>query len=593
MGWTRECLMKKLEYYQEIADEDIERDRTQNIMFEKIDQMWDGDWELPDSLKKQAYMRSFKTTAPHDAMWAAGRVMASRQPFINVQPISPSPEHFTEEKIENLLDWQLYNIIRRSKTDPLMEMALSAVKYSQIALQPIYIPYVFKGKTDARSKAIKKMGDFSFRVHNPQTVHARFNDYCLESVTLAVKKTAQDVIDMYPDLKDKIVRYIKDSNLDADSREQELYLYDFMDYEDRVIWISVGGSEKESSGGLELVMKAHGIPFLPWVFRKDLHPIMKPVVDADLWANANVLESLRYYNVISTVSMAKSWAKTMDGEGIEIDYTDPAAQVMLKPGDDFGSTIPAQIDQNINLLIDSVRGDIRQTTVAEALTTIDKLASGTPFATVNAILQASIASLANIQKLVEASLEDAFSQMLLWVDHSDIPLKSKQRKTTNLNDPMKTAGADLVLKKGDFDPESIIIKVTMNTTTPTDKDAAINRAILMSSRLPITPRRAMEDNGLEYNESDWQAYMTNQYVNAEVKADTDRIMMQPQLEAQQMQMAQQQQMQQEQMAQQAEAEGKQPLMENTKGEAGLSPASAAPSMTREAFTNQTNGEQIA
>jgi len=592
--------MKKLEYYQQIADEDIERDKTQNEMFEKIDDMWNGDWELPASLKAHDYMREFKTTAPHDAMWAAGRVMASRQPFINVQPLSPSPEHFTEERIENLLDWQLYNIIRRSKSDPLMEIALSAVKYSQVAFQPIYIPYEFKGKTDPRSKAIKRLGDFSFRVHNPQTVHARFNDYCLESVTLAVLNTAQEIIDMFPDFKNEIISLVKSNNasgdFDAAMQNQKLSLYDFTDYEDRVIWASIGDSLKDGFG-VELLKKPHGIPFMNWVFRKDLHPIMKPVVDADLWANANILESLRYYNVVSTISQARSWSKTISGEGVEIDHTDPASQVQLRTGEEFGMLQAAQIDPTINLLIDSVRGDIRQTTVAEALTTIDKLASGTPFATVNAILQASIASLANIQKLVEGSLEDAFVQMLQWIDYSDIPLKGKQRKTTNMDSPMKNAGADLVLKKGDFDPDTIVIKVSMNTSTPTDKDAAINRAILMSSRLPISPRKAMEDNGLEYNESDWQAYITNQYVSAEVKADTDRIVMKPQLEAQQMQMEQQQQMQQEQMAQQAEMAGQeptdQPLMENTQGEAGLSPASAAPSMTREAFTNETNGEQIA
>ena len=602
-------MIEKLDYYKELVADDIRLDKENSKTFQKIEDMWNNKWELPVGLKDKQYMRSFKTTAPHDAILAAGRVMANKLPTIKVQPMSPSSENGTEERIETLLDWHFYNILRRSPSNPFMDIAMSAVKFSRIAFQVIHIPTELSGNSKA-IQATKRLGDFSWRVHkNPQNVHARFDDFILRSVSVASTRTASEIINLYPGIKVKLESEVRKRISDQDSlgaalSRMKFTLYDCMDYDNRAIWLSLqeGGVVDETGGGsdsLEIMRKEHGLPFLPWVYKQDDHPLMKSVVDADLYSNANVLESLRYYLVIATVAQARSWSKTISGDGVEIDHTEPASQVQLKTGEEFGMLPPAQLDPTINMLIDSVRGDIRQTTVAEALTTIDKLASGTPFATVNAILQASIASLGTIQKITENSLEEGFYQMLQWMDHTGKPLVGKRRVTKNTNMELTKSGADIVLKKGDISPEDIFITVSLNTTTPTDKDSAINRAILMSSRLPISPRKALEDNGVEYTDADEQSFMTYQYSNAEMQADLKSITMRPELEAQQMQMQQQQAMQQEQMQAQAQTQMaeqpqvEQPMTENMQGEAGL-PPSSVPTMTRESMSNQDmSGQGIA
>ncbi len=591
----------EIERYQELIQEDIKKDSDANKMFEAIDKMWNNDWDLPSGLKDRDYMRAFKTTAPHDAMLAAGRVMASKMPNISIQPMSPTSSDGLEERIESLLDWNLYNIIRRSPDNPLMDLAMSAVKYSRIAYQVICLPYELKGKNDPKSKAMKRLGNFAFRVHkNPQTVHARYDDMILESVSVASVKKANEVADLYPSARKKIESAIlkelgSKEDLQLLMNRTNVSLYDWTDYENRAIWMSIGESalsDQASAPHVVILNEPHGMPFLPWVFKQDDHPLMKSVYDADLYANANVLESLRYYLVVATVAQARSWSRTLDGNVVEIDHSDPGSQVTMKQGEEFGMLPPAQLDPTINMLIESVRGDIRQTSVAEALTSIDRLASGTPFATVNAILQASISSLSSIQKLVESSIEEGLYQMLQWIDFANVPMLGLRRETKSYNKDTNIAGASLMLSKGEVNPEDIYIKVSMNTTTPTDKDAAINRAILVSTQLPVTPQKAMDDNGIEYSDADFQNWSSWQYFKAEQGADVARISMKPQLEAQQMMQQQQMQDQQAQMEAQAnqemngETEVQQPGFDNTQGEAGLNPAQAQPGIGREQISNQ-------
>ena len=585
----------EIEEYQELIQEDINRDRPVNKVFNEIDRMWNNDWELPSGLKDRDYMRAFKTTAPHDAMLAAGRVMASKQPNISIQPMTPTSSDGLEERIESLLDWNLYNIIRRSPDNPLMDIAMSAVKYSRVAYQVICLPYELKGKNDPKSKAMKRLGNFALRVHkNPQTVHARYDDMILNSVSVASVKKASEVANLYPKARKKIEDAIRkelggEDDLQLLLNRTNVSLYDWTDYENRAIWMSIGESalsDQTSSPFVTILNEAHGMPFLPWVFKQDDHPLMKSVVDADLYSNANVLESLRYYLVVATVAQARSWSRTVDGSGVEIDHADPGSQVTMKVGEEFGMLPPAQLDPTINMLIESVRGDIRQTSVAQALTSIDQLAAGTPFATVNAILQASISSLSNIQKLIESSLEEGLYQMLQWVDYADVPMTGIRRTTKSNNKDVNMVGANLLLSKGEVNPEDIYIKVSMNTTTPTDKDASINRAILVSTQLPVTPQKAMDDNGIEYTDADFQNWAGWQYFKAEQGADIARISMKPQLEAQQMMQQQQMQAQQAQQGMTGETEVPQPGFDNTQGEAGLSPASAQPGIGREQISNQ-------
>ena len=604
---------KDLEYYQEIASQTVENDRPFVEMAQEIDKMWNCEWELPEGMKDKDWMREFITTAPHDAMWAAGRSSVARQPNISVMPFGTADADRAEQ-IEGLLDWHFFQTVRRSAKNPFIDIAMSAVKYSRVAMQTVYIPHEFKG--DKRLTRMRRNGDFALKVHNPQNVHAEYNEFGLESVTLAVPKTGRELVILYPEMEEAIVSQIDVAGDDFNYylNKTVFTLWDYTDWDDRIIWFTPGiGSNTlaPNAGGLtEIMRKPHGLDFLPWVFKQDDNPLMKPVIDAKLFNNANILESLRYFLVVSTVAQARSWSKTPTGEGVEIDYSEPASQVQMTSQQDFGILQPSQLDPNLSMLIDSVRGDIRQTTVAEALTTIDRLSSGTPFATVNAILQASIESLSPIHKVIENSIEESLYQLLSWVKKSGIALTGYKRKKTSDTQEDKMKGAELILNDTDFDPKDIYLTVTLNTETATDRDAAINRAILVSSRLPISPRKALEDNGYDYNQADFEEFALWGYVNSEHQADMQRILMQPELEAAQMQQqmamqAQQQQQgaQQQAMQQQAQmsaeqgdmnqGEGGQPIFEGAQGEAGLSPASINPSGTRETMGGGTNlGEPL-
>ena len=247
------------------------------------------------------------------------------------------------------------------------------------------------------------------------------------------------------------------------------------------------------------------------------------------------------------------------------------------------------------MLVESVNADIRQATVAEALTTIEKFASGgTPFSTVNAILQAAIASLSPISKLGEAALEDGLYQMLHWIKKSGKMTIGYRTNDVNKDDPASSIGAQVAIDPDTIDPDNMYIKVTLQADTPSDKQQRINMANEML-KLGVTPQYAMETNGIEFTEQNYNDFLEWRYAQAEVEADVQRIMMQPQMEAQQAQIQQQQQIAQQQMAQQTaqqsmESANARPF-EQTRGRnpMGNPPAQSVPGMGREQITGETMG----
>ena len=590
-----------IDKYQRILEVAIDNDRAKNEVLRKIDEMWNCEWELPPGLKGKAWVRKFVATGPHDAMIAAARAFSNKDPFINVQPLSPTDKD-NAENIETVLAWHMSRAKRRSPKDPIYEMMLSAVKYSEIAFQVLYIPHELK-REGTRLKHISGGGDFAFRVHNPQNIHVKYSDYGLEGVGVTSIMTASAAADMFGDkndgvkkMKAQLIGLDKKESLESLMDDTKITFFDYTDHENRAVWGAFGESDSVGNDFV-FIDEPHNLPFFPWVYRRDDHPLMKPIVDADLYSNINNLLTLRYYTTISRVAQAGSWSKTASGEGVEVDYTDPAGQVKLGLQDEFGVLQPAQIDPNINLLIQDVNADIRQATVAEALTTIEKFAGGAPFSTVNAILQAAIASLSPISKLGEAGLEDGLYQMLHWVKKSGRPLLGYMTKNKNKDRPEMSEGAQIVIKPDEIDPDNMYIKVTLQADTPSDKQQRINMANEML-KLGVTPQYAMETNGIEYTEQNYADFLEYTYMQAEVSADVQRIQMKPQLEVQQMQMEQQQQMQaqaqkqmQQQTSQQAmESANAQPYQQ-TRGRSpmGNPPAQSVPGQGREQITGETMG----
>jgi len=589
--------------YQNIMAVAIEAGKAKNNMLREIDKLWNCEWELPEGLAGKDWVRAFRLTGPHDAMFAAARTFSDKDPFIDIQPLSPIDKE-NAESIETVLKWHLSRAKRRAPKDPIYEIMVNAVKYSEVAFQVLYLPHELK-RPGSRLKTISGGGDFAFRVHNPQNVYAKYSDYGLEGVGVTSLMTASSVANMFDKdnkgviaMKKKISSGLaKGESLESVMDDTWISYFDYTNHEDRGIWGTISNNKlvvETADPDFVFMDEPHDLNFFPWVYRKDDHPLMKPVIDAGLYGNACTLATLRYYITITRVAQAGSWSKTASGEGVEVDYTDPGGQVKLRHGDEFGVLQPAQIDPNINMLIESVNADIRQATVAEALTTIEKFAGGgTPFSTVNAILQAAISSLSPITKLGEAALEDGLYQMLHWIKKSGKMTIGYRTSDKNRDNPEQSIGAQVVIDPEQIDPDNTYIKVTLQADTPSDKQQRINMANEMLN-LGVTPQYAMETNGIDFTEQNYNDFLEWKYAQAEVEADVQRIMMQPQLEVQQMQIQQQQQAEaqlQQQTAQQEMQSANAQAFEQTRGRSsvGNPPIQSVPGMGREQITGETMG----
>src|SRR5574339_998252 len=99
-------MLKDLSYYADSAREAIENDKERDQIYQKIDEACNATFENPDELKALPWIqeRKFVTTAPADAINAAIRTFAARQPRIEIQPLSEdSREYERTEQHEYLM----------------------------------------------------------------------------------------------------------------------------------------------------------------------------------------------------------------------------------------------------------------------------------------------------------------------------------------------------------------------------------------------------------------------------------------------------------------------------------------------------------
>ena len=623
--------MQKLEFYQSIVAEDIAKDSSSNDLFVKIDKAYNCDWSAPGELAQQRWWRNMVSTAAHDAIEAPTRVFAQALPHIDIMPSNSSPQELERVgKIERGLLWHFDLANRRNTSSrPLWSISQHAVKYAKVAFQVIYLPHYTSTKDEGNGyasvskKHSARFGDFDIRIHDPKNVHARYSSYGIESVSLVTMCKAWDIVKDFENIPSakKGIDALKKSltangaDLQAELRTRNVVLYDYCDSVVRVQWYAVAESiDVTGAGGgsaVELMREEHGLPFIPWVVRYDDHPLLKPIIDAKLWENSNILRSLEYAQVIATAAQPRIKTITMDGEGTDVSFDDPAGQIQLRQGEDAQVFPPAQLDPNLRVLNQQADSDMFQTTASRILGAIDQVAgASTPFATINAMLQTAIAQLGRYKRLAETALEDMFYLMLQWLDYEGESLMAweteNRSEKTSRGGQINIMPAKLIPEEGEvpesavyFDPESIHIKVELQSETTTNEQARINQAILLSERLPYSPEDALEMNGFEYteaNKASWALSMMEraeiqgvaQEISAQYQLKIQQVQMQMQMEMQQMQM-QMQQMQQQQAQQQATREQ---AMQNMNPQSAANAMSAESAMSTMQGIDNRNGEQV-
>jgi len=631
--------MEKLNYFQAIMKEDIQKDKDRDANIAKMRDILGCIPDFPQELKDLPWFAEYVTSTPTDGIDAAVRVFATNYPSIRVFPPGIIIEELQRaEGIEDALMWGFRKANQRGVHRPLETSLTHVLSFGIAAAQVRYIPYCYKkelkkkkGETEKeyarrtrRIRAMRQQGDFTYVFHQPETVHTRCSPDMLESVSLSKVMTVADVVREVGAENSGIKKMLakiesKDEKKQADLEKTLCVYCDLTDYDYRVRWAYISDTIDESAGGkdvFEFTREEHELDFLPWVYRECGKPLLQTVIDSHSYDRQNEIGSL-YLALMKAVVAHPGYASTTpSGEGVEIDYTQPGGQIILKPGESITNVQPRQMDQTLPAQVQQGDAALGRQMNTQALTALTEFAKNTPFASLNAILQATVSSLSDKRLTAESFWEDVFYQELRWIKYSGIPLAGQRIKARRgaEGNPLLQKGSTVTLGgEGPgsymFDPDALTIKVKLREDTPTDRQTRLNSAFMLHKEGKFAMETCLEEFGLDDIETNDSLWLEEQLEMAVVQAKTRNIIqesdmaLREQIKAEVMkeimtQMKQQQGQQQEQPQQGQEMTPQNQQNEMAMGDqnmlaqgqqGGAASAMVASNMTREMVSGQDRG----
>ena len=470
----------------------IQNDVKKVNHFRDIDKVIEFGLELPEDLKKLKWMRNIQSTLPVEVMVVGTKVLATIEPQVFIQPLNSNEGtiKLANAKEQNIL-WQLMQMDKRHKSGMISELVESALRYDSIACFTVPVNWQIKGqqgKLPSRYKAAMNQGGFITTVENPKDIHSRFSPLGLDMVLNAKVMRARDAMYFYgPDAKvlgEKI-----------EGREGEMYVtvYDFWNYDDRVLWISKPSEHQElampSGGGWIMFSKDMELPFMPWSVVEGgsslatasdhtVRPLLGPIVHANQLELQLILQSMAYSEAAGYAAAPRAKITSLSGETVEISFGDIQSKVILKPGEDYEILPPPTIDSNLLLIFDRIEAASSRLAGLKALSDLES-PSGTAFATVNAQIKVATTALDPPKKLGERALSIIAENVLRWTSHTGDDLVGYGTGDGNL-------GVEYRNESKFIEPTEIYTGVTLSHHIPTDELQQINAVTILMKEIGIS-----------------------------------------------------------------------------------------------------------
>jgi len=482
----------------------IEQRRTCNLMFDFMDAAFHNEWDWPNDYKPE-WVHKVISSDPHDALRSATQILGSVTPHVKVQPLSSDAETKKRtDDLERALQWQLDLASARNQGSVIESVVQSALQYSMVCAQVLYIPYqekMARSKGDTalanRMKAARQFGDFSIVLRHPKDVYVTESDFLpVEDVVYRRVYTRQEFIKTWGrDLYNKV-------NKGGDAVEGYILVYDYVDFENRFLWACEVQSLEQvdmAFSGEVILDRKHGLGFVPWVIRssganyysrpeKRLKPLLYPVYKAGHWDIQNVILSLLESEVIAYSAAPRGVIKSYNPWEVQVDYGDPGRNVRITPDEDYQRIPPPGIDQGLGDALEILSGMIGKETVARMIQN-PEMKADVPFSAMNLIFQLGANTLTPYKNLAEKALADICRQMLLWVTEYNVPLVSYSKEKDE-------KGRQIIIDPKDFDVDNLFITVVLTADVPTDKTARVNAAVMMNQRLNYPSSRGLEQVGV-------------------------------------------------------------------------------------------------
>lgn len=531
-----------------------------NDLYDKVDDHVHSVWELPSNVSNISWMRAVITTDPADAVATTVRTFATHAPKFRITPLANNePNRLRANEIEQILRWHWKKASNRAETRPLWNVVESAARYAMVAAQVVYLPCQFKTFetlkiNSVKAKAALALGPFAIVSHNPKGVYPLYSNMMLEGVLSVRTELADDFCNFWGDRAKDIKKQLDGSTV------QYVTCWDYTDYDERVVYAFLktdSGDTEDAGQKFEIVNEAHGLPFLPWVVKKwgntldndsenRVNPMLGSIIQAKQWETQNILESINTSLVIQRAASPVAYDETPSGEGLETDFSEAVSTVHGIGGmTQYTPLPPATVDPNVAANVDRWGARMSKATVARVLQNLE-FPSGTPYSSVNQILDAAMSAIAPYKILAEDAVAGIAKIMLEWAHFYKDDLKG-------IGSTKSTMGKEYVLKTDEFAPDDMDIEVKLTPYVPIDQVALLNAGILGNKNLKMPLGRILEDVGIEDPEAamdEWeQERQDENIIQLDIQQQTLMMQAQVQMQQQQAQMAME-----AQIAQQAQAQ---------------------------------------
>ncbi len=481
---------KGIPYYRDLWREMIVNDKAKIDHFVEIDDAIEFGYVLPDALREMKWMRNIQSTLPVQVIVVGAKTLATIEPTVFIQPLNANAGtiKLANDREQNIL-WQFQQMEKRHKHGFINEIVESALKYDSIASFTVPTDWQIKGQKGSipsRYKAALNQGGFITTVENPKDIHARFSPLGLDMVLNSKIMRARDAALFYG--VEKLL-----TDVEGEDEEMFVAVYDYWDYDKRVLWISDASDSasliEPGKNGYKVFNEKMKLPFLPWTIveggsnlatRTDhkIRPLLGPVVHSKQLELSNLIQSMAFSEVTGYAAAPRYLFTSHSGETFILNYGDINKIANLKPGETLERLEPPAIDGNLLLMYDRIEAAFNKLTGLRAIADLDS-PSGTAFATVNAQIKVATTALDPPKKLSERALSGIAEIILRWTAHTGDDLVGYGTRDRNL-------GVEFRTPSNQVDPKEIYINVTLSHHIPTDELQQINAVTILMNEVGIS-----------------------------------------------------------------------------------------------------------
>ncbi len=467
-------------------------------------------YSLPSPLHEWQWIRPIISTAPYDALSGAKRALVQGEAKVTVLPVSvvKEDEELGEGSMEpkeranrweKALTYSVESAMDRIPTSD-GDTMWSGLVYDEIVGQLIHIPTQKElgAFSEVRFEAAMMYGDWAVEIADVKEVYIEYSKYMPERVLKVTIKTGQEIVDYWGDAAKSVKTRIRE---DTELASQEWIEYDFVDYEEREVWVVPGTNEDDVDSndsvtifGPEPWLEIDGkpVPFLPWIcvvggtsidkapqFRRK--PLLYPVYMAEQWATSNIMQTLEMSQALAEAGTPRDVLTGSNTENVNITQKGPRARIDLHMGQTYERIQALGLDPSLRESIAAIETAMKKATIADVLITAQPVSGEQAYASYQLQVQQAVASLGPYRMLAERFYKQLFKTMLLWTHYTGGDIRA-------FGDEIDEWAID----SQEINPSRIQIHVEITPDVPADRVQRITAATNMSERLEYPRRRILE-----------------------------------------------------------------------------------------------------